>query len=75
MKPLVEFIARGLVDEPDGVDVRQRDVGRTTVVALTCAQGDTGKVIGKEGRVAKARRTLLATAATRRRRRAILEIS
>jgi predicted RNA-binding protein YlqC (UPF0109 family) len=75
MKPLVEFIARGLVDEPDGVDVRQRDVGRTTVVALTCAQGDTGTVIGKEGRVAKAMRTLLATAATRRRRRAILEIS
>mgnify|MGYP003329946406 CR=1 FL=1 len=72
MKPLVEFIARGLVDEPDEVQVQQREAGRTVVVSLTCAQGDTGKVIGKEGRVAKAMRSLLATAAMRRRRRAIL---
>lgn len=74
MKPLVEYIARGLVDEPDEVDVKQRESGRTTVISLACAQSDTGKVIGKEGRVAKAIRTLLATAAMRRRRRAILEI-
>ncbi len=74
MKPLVEFVARGLVDEPDAVEVTQRESGRTVVVSLTCAQSDTGKVIGKEGRVAKAMRTLLATAAMRRRRRAILEI-
>jgi predicted RNA-binding protein YlqC (UPF0109 family) len=74
MKPLVEFIARGLVDEPDAVHVSQRESGRTVVVSLTCATGDTGKVIGKDGRVAKAMRSLLATAAMRRRRRAILEI-
>ncbi len=74
MKPLVEFIARGLVDEPDEVEVRQRENGRILVVSLACAQADTGKVIGKEGRVAKAMRAILATAANRRRRRAILEI-
>lgn len=74
MKPLVEFIARGLVDEPDEVVVQQRETGRTVVVSLKCAQADTGKVIGKQGRVAKAVRTLLATAAMRRHRRAILEI-
>lgn len=75
MKPLIEYVARSLVDEPDAVRVTQRDVGRTTVVELKVAAEDTGKVIGKEGRVAKALRVLLRIAANRQRRRAILEIA
>jgi uncharacterized protein len=75
MKPLVEYIARSLVDEPDAVQVAQRDVGRTTILELTVAQEDTGKVIGREGRVAKAIRVLLRVAANRQQRRAVLEIA
>jgi predicted RNA-binding protein YlqC (UPF0109 family) len=74
MKPLVEYIARSLVDDPDAVRVNQREAGRTTVLELTVAQEDTGKVIGREGRVAKAIRTLLRVTANRQRRRAVLEI-
>ena len=74
MKPLVEFIARSLVDDPDAVEVRQREAGRTTIVELTVAPDDTGKVIGREGRVAKALRNILRVAGTRQRRRVILEI-
>lgn len=75
MKPLVEYIARSLVDEPDAVQVAQRDVGRTTILELTVAPEDTGKVIGREGRVAKAIRVLLRVAANRQQRRAVLEIA
>ncbi|HEU5316450.1 MAG TPA: KH domain-containing protein [Chloroflexota bacterium] len=74
MKPLVEFIARSLVDDPDAVEVRQREAGRTTIVELTVAPDDTGKVIGREGRVAKALRNILRVAGSRQRRRVILEI-
>ncbi len=75
MKPLVEYVARSLVDDPDAVEVTQREAGRTTIVELTVAPEDTGKVIGREGRVAKALRTLLHVAASRQRRRVILEIA
>ena len=75
MKPLVEYIARSLVDEPDAVRVNQREAGRTTVLELTVAQEDTGKVIGREGRVAKAIRNLLRVSANRQRRRVVLEIA
>jgi predicted RNA-binding protein YlqC (UPF0109 family) len=74
MKPLVEYIARSLVDDPDAVEVRQREAGRTTVVELSVAPEDTGKVIGREGRVAKALRNILRVAGNRQRRRVILEI-
>jgi predicted RNA-binding protein YlqC (UPF0109 family) len=74
MKPLVEFIARSLVDDPDAVEVRQREAGRTTIVELTVAPDDTGKVIGREGRVAKALRNILRVAGSRQHRRVILEI-
>ena len=74
MKPLVEFIARSLVDDPDAVEVVQREAGRTTIVELTVAPDDTGKVIGREGRVAKALRNVLRVAGNRQRRRVILEI-
>ena len=74
MKPLVEYIARSLVDDPDAVEVVQREAGRTTIVELTVAPDDTGKVIGREGRVAKALRNILRVAGNRQRRRVILEI-
>jgi uncharacterized protein len=74
VKPLVEYIARSLVDDPDAVTVQQREAGRTTIVQLTVAPDDTGKVIGREGRVAKALRSLLRVAGNRRHRRVILEI-
>ena len=75
MKPLIEYVARSLVDDPDAVEVRQRDAGRTTVLELAVGPEDTGKVIGREGRVAKALRTLLRVSANRQHRRAILEIA
>ncbi|HEX2183899.1 MAG TPA: KH domain-containing protein [Chloroflexota bacterium] len=75
MRPLVEFIARSLVDRPEAVRVVQRDAGRTIVLQLSVAPEDAGKVIGREGRVAKAIRVLLRVTAHRQRRRAILEIA
>jgi predicted RNA-binding protein YlqC (UPF0109 family) len=75
MRPLVEYIARNLVDDPDAVNVVQREAGRTTILKLSVAPDDKGKVIGKDGRVAKAIRVLLQVTATRQRRRAILQIS
>jgi predicted RNA-binding protein YlqC (UPF0109 family) len=75
MKELVEYVARNLVDDPDAVQVTQREAGRTTILELSVAPDDTGKVIGKEGRVAKAMRILVRIAANRRQRRAILEIA
>ena len=75
MKSLVEYIARNLVDDPDAVQVTQRDAGRTTILELAVSQEDTGKVIGREGRVAKAIRVLVRIAANRQHRRAILEIA
>ena len=75
MRPLIEYIARNIVDDADAVRVVERDAGRTTILELAVAPDDTGKVIGKEGRVAKAMRVLLRVAAGRQRRRAILEIA
>lgn len=74
MKELVEFIAKALVDEPDKVQVREVEGERVTVIELRVAQGDLGKVIGKQGRTARSIRTLLNAAATKLRKRAVLEI-
>lgn len=64
MKELVEYIAKSLVDQPDAVDVTEsRGQGRT-IVNLKVAQEDMGKVIGKQGRIAQAIRTLLKVAAS-----------
>ena len=54
MKELVEVIAKALVDNPDEVSVNEKKEGRTTVLELHVADGDMGKVIGKQGRIAKA---------------------
>jgi uncharacterized protein len=73
MRSLIEQIARALVDEPDKVSVDQVE-GDTTVLELRVAQGDLGKVIGKQGRTARSMRTILGAAGMKLRRRFTLEI-
>lgn len=74
MKSLVEYVARSLVDNPEAVRVTQREAGRTVIIELSVAPEDTGKVIGRAGRVAQALRTLLRIAANRHQRRVVLDI-
>ena len=71
---LVDYIARSLVDEPEEVQVDAIDGERAVILELTVAPNDLGKVIGKDGRTARAMRTLLAATSARMRRRAVLEI-
>jgi len=71
---LVAFIAKSLVDDPDAVEVKAIDGERTVVLELTVGEGDLGKVIGKEGRTARAIRTLLAATSSKTNKRAVLEI-
>lgn len=74
VKQLVEAIARALVDQPDRVQVREVEGEQTTVLELRVAQEDLGKVIGKQGKTARAMRTLLAAAGMKVRKRFVLEI-
>ena len=74
MKDLVELIAKALVDEPEKVQVNEIEGEKVTVIELRVAPGDLGKVIGKQGRTARSIRTLLNAAATKLRKRAVLEI-
>ncbi|HXU91442.1 MAG TPA: KH domain-containing protein [Methylomirabilota bacterium] len=74
MRELVEFMAKALVDDSDHVEVRQVEGERVTVIELRVAPGDLGKVIGKQGRTARALRTILNANATKLRKRAVLEI-
>lgn len=74
MKELVTFLSKSLVDEPEQVDVQVLEEDRAYVIELTVAPDDLGKVIGKEGRTARAMRTLLSAMATRDRKRAVLDI-
>jgi len=74
MKELVEYIAKALVDHPDDVTVRVIEGERTKVLELKVHPDDMGQVIGKQGRTAKAIRTLLSAAATKENIRALLEI-
>jgi predicted RNA-binding protein YlqC (UPF0109 family) len=73
-KELVEFVARALVDEPDSVEVTVVEGEKSTIVELKVADGDLGKVIGKQGRIAKAIRTILSAAGTKTGKRVVLEI-
>ena len=73
-KDLVEYVAKALVDNPDQVNVELVDDTTTTTIRLKVAPGDLGRVIGKQGRTARAMRTLLHATAARSRRRAVLEI-
>ena len=74
MKELIEYIARSLVDHPEQVKVQQVEGEQSVIFELQVAQDDMGKIIGKEGRIANAIRTLLKVAAAREGKRAVLEI-
>ena len=74
MRDMVERIARALVDQPDEVAVTQAEGEKTTVLELRVAQPDLGKVIGKQGRTARAMRTLVGAAGLKEGKRYVLEI-
>lgn len=74
MKELIKFMAQALVDFPDQVEVSEVAGEQTSVIELRVAKEDLGKVIGKQGRTAKAMRTILSAASTKIRKRTVLEI-
>ena len=74
LKELVESMAKELVDNPDKVQVVEVEGEKTTVIELRVASEDLGKVIGRQGRTARAMRTILTAAATKANKRAVLEI-
>ena len=75
MKDLLEYLARGLVEHPDGVRVNEVDEGDgVTVLELSVADEDYGNVIGRGGRTASAMRTIIKAAAARHKRRVFLDI-
>lgn len=75
MKSLIEYIARSLVDDPTQVEVAERHRGNSTEIRLRVAKQDMGRVIGRQGRVANALRTLLQVSAAREGKRANLQIT
>ena len=74
MKELVEIIAKALVDNPDEVVVTQKEEGRDITVELHVAQSDMGKVIGKQGRIAKAIRSVVKAASSKDNKKVDVEI-
>jgi len=74
MKELIEYIAKVLVDNPDEVRVTELEGRQTSVIELRVAKEDLGKVIGKQGRTARAMRTILGAASTKMKKRSVLEI-
>jgi len=74
MKELLEFVVKHIVDNPEQVSVKEIPGERVVVYELKVSSADLGKVIGKEGKTAKALRTLLSAAASRKGKRAMLEI-
>ncbi len=74
MKELVEVIAKALVDHPDEVVVTEKEDERSVILELSVAQEDMGKVIGKQGRIAKAIRTVVKSAASKDDKKVIVEI-
>ena len=75
MAELLAWIARHLVDDPDAVSVETVEQDGTTVLRLHVAPDDVGKVIGRQGRIARALRTLVRASGARRDRRVVLEIA
>ncbi len=71
---LIEYMARALVDLPDQVEINEIVGENTTVIELKVAKEDLGKIIGKQGRTARAVRTVLNGASTKLRKRTVLEI-
>jgi predicted RNA-binding protein YlqC (UPF0109 family) len=74
MKDLIKYMAQALVDKPELVEVSEVVGEQTSVIELRVAKEDLGKVIGKQGRTAKAMRTILSAASTKLRKRTVLEI-
>lgn len=74
MKELVEVIAKALVDDPDSVAVSERQDARTTVIEVRVADSDMGKVIGKQGRIAKAIRSVVKAAAAKEDKKVVVDI-
>ena len=74
MKELITFMAQALVDNPDQVEVQEIEGEQSSVIELRVAREDLGKVIGKQGRTARAMRTILSAASTKLRKRAVLDI-
>lgn len=74
MKELVEVIAKALVDDPDSVAVSERQDGKTTVIEVRVAESDMGKVIGKQGRIAKAIRSVVKAAAAKEDKKVVVDI-
>ena len=74
MKELLAVIAKSLVDDPDSVVITEREDDRTVVFELRVAESDMGKVIGKQGRIAKCIRTVMKAAASRENKHVSVEI-
>jgi predicted RNA-binding protein YlqC (UPF0109 family) len=74
MKELIKYIAQALVDNPDQVRVEEVEGNQTSVLELKVAKEDLGKVIGKQGRTARAMRTILGAASAKAKKRTVLEI-
>jgi hypothetical protein len=74
MKELIETISKALVDYPDEVEVKEVEGEATTVLELRVSQADLGKVIGKQGRTARAIRTILGASGMKLKKRFVLEI-
>lgn len=74
MKDLIKYIAQALVDHPDQVAVSEVEGNQTSVLELKVAKEDLGKVIGKQGKTARAMRTILSAASAKVKKRTVLEI-
>jgi predicted RNA-binding protein YlqC (UPF0109 family) len=74
LKTLIEYVSKALVDMPERVEVNEIEGEQTTVSELKVDKSDLGKVIGKQGRTARALRTILNAASTKLRKRSVLEI-
>jgi hypothetical protein len=74
MKELIKYIAQALVDDPEKVEVSEVEGNQTSVLELKVAKEDLGKVIGKQGRTARAMRTILSAASAKVKKRTVLEI-
>jgi len=74
MKEVLEIIAKSLVDEPDKVEVKEVEGEQSVILELKVAENDMGKVIGKQGRIAKAIRTVVKAAASRENKHVVVEI-
>jgi hypothetical protein len=74
MKDLIKYIAEALVDDPEAVEVSEVEGEQTSVIELKVAKDDLGKIIGKQGRTARAIRTILGAASAKIKKRSVLEI-